>query len=112
MLRSRRGGECCCSASHVGIFAGSLLLLGYRDDAISPCPTEPTCEEPPVVRLTAVVALVVLVLGLVALIRAQRINRASIERDGLSRFRDASRGRYPELLSTGWSISISRMPCW
>ena len=49
-------------------------------------------------RLTAVVALVVLVLGLVALIRAQRINRASIERDGLSRFRDASRGRYPELL--------------
>lgn len=49
-------------------------------------------------RLTAVVALVVLVLGLVALLRAQRINRASIERDGLSRFRDASRGRYPELL--------------
>ncbi len=49
-------------------------------------------------RLTAVVALVVLLVGLVALLRAQRINRASIERDGLSRFRDASRGRYPELL--------------
>ncbi len=49
-------------------------------------------------RLTVIVAIVVLVLGLAALIRAQRINRASIERDGLSRFRDAFRGRYPELL--------------
>ncbi|WP_373068292.1 hypothetical protein [Gemmatimonas sp.] len=49
-------------------------------------------------RLTVIVAIVVLVIGLIALIRAQRINRASIERDGLSRFRDAFRGRYPELL--------------
>jgi hypothetical protein len=37
-------------------------------------------------------------MGLAALIRARHISRASIERDGLSRFRDASRGRYPELL--------------
>jgi len=50
------------------------------------------------VRLTVIVAIVVLVIGLIALIRAQRINQASIERDGLSRFRDAFRGRYPELL--------------
>ena len=49
-------------------------------------------------RLTVIVAVVVLVIGLIALIRAQRINQASIERDGLSRFRDAFRGRYPELL--------------
>lgn len=49
-------------------------------------------------RLTVVVAVVVLLVGLVALIRAQRMNRASIERDGLSRFRDAFRGRYPEVL--------------
>lgn len=49
-------------------------------------------------RLTVIVAIVVLLVGLISLIRAQRINRASIERDGLSRFRDAFRGRYPELL--------------
>ncbi len=51
-----------------------------------------------VVRVTVIVAVVMLVIGLIALIRAQRINQASIERDGLSRFRDAFRGRYPELL--------------
>lgn len=44
------------------------------------------------------VAIAVLVIGLAALIRAQRINRRSIERDGLSRFRDAFRSRYPEVL--------------
>ncbi len=49
-------------------------------------------------RLTVVVAIVVLLIGVIALVRAQRINRASIERDGLSRFRDTFRGRYPELL--------------
>lgn len=49
-------------------------------------------------RLTVAVAILVLLIGVVALIRAQRINRASIERDGLSRFRDAFRGRFPELL--------------
>lgn len=49
-------------------------------------------------RLTVIVASVVLIIGLVALLRAQRINQASIERDGLSRFRDAFRGKYPELL--------------
>lgn len=47
---------------------------------------------------TVIVAVAVLVMGLAALIRARHISRASIERDGLSRFRDASRGRYPELL--------------
>ena len=36
--------------------------------------------------------------ALVALFRAWRLNRASIERDGLSRFRDSTRSRYPELL--------------
>ncbi len=49
-------------------------------------------------RLSVSVAIIVLVLGLFALARASRINRKSIERDGLSRFRDAFRGRYPELL--------------
>ena len=49
-------------------------------------------------RLTVIVAVVVLVIGLIALIRAQRMNQASIERDGLSRLRDVFRGRYPELL--------------
>jgi len=50
------------------------------------------------VRLSVSVAIIVLALGLFALARASRINRKSIERDGLSRFRDAFRGRYPELL--------------
>ena len=49
-------------------------------------------------RLTILIAIVILVLGLVALFRARRISRASHERDGLSRFRDSFRGRYPELL--------------
>lgn len=39
-----------------------------------------------------------MLLGVVALARATRMNRKSIERDGLSRFRDAVRGRYPEIL--------------
>jgi hypothetical protein len=51
-----------------------------------------------VVRLSVSVAIVVLLLGLFALARATRINRQSIERDGLSRFRDAFRGRFPENL--------------
>lgn len=49
-------------------------------------------------RLTVIVAIAVLVVGLIALFRAQRMNRQSIERDGLSRFRDSFRGRYPEVL--------------
>ncbi|HEY0931881.1 MAG TPA: hypothetical protein VGE27_18305 [Gemmatimonas sp.] len=48
--------------------------------------------------VTVFVAVVVLALGLFALARAQRLFRKSIERDGLSRFRDAFRGRYPEIL--------------
>ena len=49
-------------------------------------------------RLTVWVAILVLMVGLYALARAQRMNRESSERDGLSRFRDAFRGRYPEIL--------------
>lgn len=49
-------------------------------------------------RLSVSVAIVVLLIGLYALARASRMNRQSIERDGLSRFRDAFRGRYPEIL--------------
>ena len=49
-------------------------------------------------RLSVSVAIVVLLLGLFALGRASRLNRKSIERDGLSRFRDVFRGRYPEIL--------------
>lgn len=49
-------------------------------------------------RLTVSAAVIVLLLGVFALIRAQRMTRASIERDGLSRFRDAFRGRFPEIL--------------
>jgi hypothetical protein len=50
------------------------------------------------VKVFAVLAILVLVIGLIALFRAQRMNQASIERDGLSRFRDSFRGRYPEVL--------------
>lgn len=55
-------------------------------------------ESAAVVRLSVSVAIVVLLLGLFALARASRINRQSIERDGLSRFRDTFRGRFPEIL--------------
>ena len=61
-------------------------------------PSFPISETSRVVRLTVFAASVVLLAGLVALFRARRINQASIERDGLSRFRDAFAGRYPELL--------------
>lgn len=49
-------------------------------------------------RLSVYVAAGVLLLALAALFRAWRLNLRSIERDGLSRFRDSTRGRYPELL--------------
>ncbi len=55
-------------------------------------------EARPEVRMSYLVATVVLVVALGALFRAWRMNQASIERDGLSRFRDSFRGRYPELL--------------
>ncbi len=48
--------------------------------------------------ITVILALTVLAAGLYALVRAQRISKQSIERDGLSRLRDAARGRYPEIL--------------
>lgn len=49
-------------------------------------------------RLTIVIAVAVLILSLVLLLRARSIDKASHERDGLSRFRDSVRGRYPEIL--------------
>ncbi len=48
--------------------------------------------------LTVVVAVAILFVALLALMRAQRLSRKSFERDGMSRFRNASRGRYPEVL--------------
>jgi hypothetical protein len=50
------------------------------------------------VRLTAILVVAILLLSVLALVRARRMDRASHERDGLSRFRDSFRGRYPELL--------------
>ena len=49
-------------------------------------------------QLTVGIAIAVLLLSLLALLRARRMDRASHERDGLSRFRDSFRGRYPEVL--------------
>ena len=49
-------------------------------------------------RLTVGIAVVVFLLSLILLLRARRMDRASHERDGLSRFRDSFRGRYPEIL--------------
>ena len=44
------------------------------------------------------VASIVLVLGVLALIRGQRLSRRAAVRDGLARFRTAVGGRYPETL--------------
>ena len=49
-------------------------------------------------RPSVYIAAAVLLLALAALFRAWRLNVRSIERDGLSRFRDSTRSRYPELL--------------
>ncbi len=49
-------------------------------------------------RLPVVIAVVVLLCALVVFLRARSLNLRSIERDGLSRFRDSTRSRYPELL--------------
>jgi hypothetical protein len=40
----------------------------------------------------------ILALAVILFVRARIMNQQSIERDGLSRFRDSFRGRYPELL--------------
>lgn len=45
-----------------------------------------------------VVAAAVLIIALAALVRASRLSRKASELDGLSRFRDVFRGRYPEIL--------------
>lgn len=44
------------------------------------------------------VAAVTLVVALLLMVRAKKLSRKAFERDGLSRFRDAFRGRYPEIL--------------
>ena len=40
----------------------------------------------------------ILALAVILFVRARIMNQQSIERDGLSRFRDSFRGRFPELL--------------
>ncbi len=49
-------------------------------------------------RLTLVGTTMMLALAVILFVRARIMNQKSIERDGMSRFRDAFRGRYPELL--------------
>lgn len=49
-------------------------------------------------RATAFIVLAILLASLLALVRARRMDRASHERDGLSRFRNSFGGRYPEIL--------------
>lgn len=49
-------------------------------------------------RLTLVGTTMALALAIILFVRARIMNQQSIERDGLSRFRDIFRGRYPELL--------------
>ncbi len=49
-------------------------------------------------RLTLVGTTMVLALAIILFVRARIMNQQSIERDGLSRFRDVFRGRFPELL--------------
>lgn len=60
--------------------------------------SRPQLEAWYAVRLTVFIAIAVLLVGMLALVRARRMDRASHERDGLSRFRDSLRGRYPEIL--------------
>lgn len=49
-------------------------------------------------RLALVGTTMMLAAAIILFVRARIINQQSIERDGLSRFRDAFRGRFPELL--------------
>ena len=49
-------------------------------------------------RLTLVGSTMALALAVILFVRARIMNQQSIERDGLSRFRDSFRGKYPELL--------------
>ena len=49
-------------------------------------------------RLMLVGTTMMLALAVVLFVRARIMNQKSIERDGLSRFRDSFRGRFPELL--------------
>lgn len=49
-------------------------------------------------RLALVGTTMMLALAVILFVRARIMNQQSIERDGLSRFRNAYRGRYPELL--------------
>lgn len=100
----RRSRECARNLENGKFVHGIAPTIGNEYDIIvarlhaAPFPTRFLPEASNAVRLTVIVAVVVLIIGVIALFRAQRMNRASIERDGLSRFRDAFRGRYPELL--------------
>ena len=49
-------------------------------------------------RLTLVGTTMMLAFAVILFVRARIMNQQSIERDGLSRFRDSFRGRFPELL--------------
>ncbi len=49
-------------------------------------------------RLTLVGTTMLLAAAIILFVRARIMNQQSIERDGLSRFRDAIHGRFPELL--------------
>ncbi|MBL0169753.1 MAG: hypothetical protein IPP90_03335 [Gemmatimonadaceae bacterium] len=49
-------------------------------------------------RLMLVGTTMMLALAVILFVRARIMNQQSIERDGLSRFRDSFRGRFPELL--------------
>ena len=77
------------------------MLAPQFDDAVDGGPPSSRLFRPELslaLRLSVYVAAGVLLLALAALFRAWRLNLRSIERDGLSRFRDSTRGRYPELL--------------
>ena len=49
-------------------------------------------------RLMLVGTTMMLALAVILFVRARIMNQQSIERDGLSRFRDSFRGRYPEVM--------------
>lgn len=122
-----------CEEQESGLFAGqqfkighvaanNLFRLGVNSARVDPpsFPSSRICRAGPgrfpplaedacTVSITVILALTVLAAGLYALARAQRISKQSIERDGLSRLRDAARGRYPEiLLSTVYGYLAER----
>lgn len=55
-------------------------------------------EDPQAVNYPILVAAATLIIAFVLMVRARQLSRKAMERDGLSRFRDSFRGRYPEIL--------------